>query len=382
MINFTQPYIEEKDMEILKDSIFNGESFPNNKICGDGKYTEKVTSWFKDNLNIKNLLLTTSCSSALDMSAILCDLRENDEVILPSYTFVSTANAFLLRGAKLVFADVDPATMNIDLEDVEKKITSRTKVICPVHYAGTSCDMDKLQDLAKKHGIIIVEDAAQAVGSYYKDKPLGIIGDYGCFSFHETKNYIMGEGGAIIVNNEENYLRAEIVREKGTDRSQFLRGMVDKYTWRNLGSSFLPAELPVALLYTQLSKFDFIMEQRMHVWESYHKAFEILENEGEVIRPVIPDYNKHNAHMYYLILKSNEERDKFISEMKKQGINCVFHYVPLHTSPMGEKLGYKVGDLPNTEEYAARLVRLPMYAGMKEEDLEYIILKVKQFFNK
>lgn len=366
MINFNKPFIEEKDFEYIKDS------FVNNKLCGDGKYTKLVGEWFEKNLNIKNLLLTTSCSSSLDMSAILCELKEEDEIILPSYTFVSTANAFLLRNVKLIFAEIDPKTMNISLEDVKNKITSKTKVICPVHYAGTSCDMDELIRIASKNNIKIVEDAAQAVGSFYKGKPLGTFGDYGCYSFHETKNYAMGEGGALIVKGEDNFLKAEMVREKGTDRSLFLKGMVDKYTWREMGSSYLPAELPVALLYSQLMKYDEIMTKRMYVWNTYHALFEELEKQGKIIRPFIPEYNEHNAHMYYLILPNMELRDKFIQKMKEHDIQTVFHYIPLHLSPMGQKMGYKEGDLPKTEEYAGRLVRLPMYAGMTQEELDKI----------
>lgn len=382
MINFNEPYVEEKDLRYIHDAIFNGSEKVNNKLCGDGKYTKLVSNWFKDNLNIENLLLTTSCSSALDMSAIVLDLKPGDEVILPSYTFVSTANAFLLRGAKLVFADVDPKTMNLDLNDVANKMTKKTKIICPVHYAGTSCDMDKLFELIKNTDIKVVEDAAQGVGAFYKDKPLGTLGDIGCYSFHETKNYVMGEGGAIICKNDEDFLNAEIIREKGTDRSQFIRGMVDKYTWRSVGSSYLPSELCVALLYSQLMKYEEIMSKRLHIWNKYYNAFENLEKEGYLIRQYIPEYNSHNAHMFFLILPNQEIRDTMINKLKERNISSVFHYIPLHTSPMGVKLGNKKGSLPITEEFSARLIRLPMYAGMSEEDLEYIIDTINYLIKK
>lgn len=373
MIDFNKPYITEDDYNYIHDALMS------KKVCGDGKYTKLVTQWFFDQ-GVGNLLLTTSGSSALDMSAILSGLQPEDEVILPSYTFVSTANAFLLQNAKIVFAEVDPRTMNIDLEDVKRKITSKTKVICPVHYAGTSCDMDELSNIAKESNAKIIEDAAQGVGSTYKGMPLGTIGDFGCYSFHETKNYAMGEGGAIISKNKEDYTRAEIIREKGTDRSLFMRGEVDKYTWRDIGSSFLPSELPVALLYSQLMKFEEIMNLRMNIWNKYHDAFKNLEEQGKVIRPFIPEYNKHNAHMYYLILPTGDMRDKILKYLKENGIQAVFHYIPLHSSPMGQKLGYKVEDLPITEEYSKRLLRLPMYAGLEEEKVGFIIDKIYDFF--
>ena len=373
MINFNVPYIKEEDFQYIKDVL------ESKKVCGDYKYTKLVTQWFSDQ-GVGNLLLTTSGSSALDMSAILSGLQPEDEVILPSYTFVSTANAFLLQNAKIIFAEVDPRTMNIDLEDVKRKITSKTKVICPVHYAGTSCDMNELLNIAKESNIKIIEDAAQGVGSTYKGMPLGTIGDFGCYSFHETKNYAMGEGGAIISKNKQDLIRAEIVREKGTDRSLFMRGEVDKYTWRDIGSSFLPSELPVALLYSQLMKFQEIMNLRMNVWNKYHSGLKDLEDNGLLFRPFIPEYNQHNAHMYYIILPTGEIRDKLLKYLKENEIQAVFHYIPLHSSPMGQKLGYKAEDLPITEEYSARLLRLPMYAGLEEEKVEYIVDKIHKFF--
>lgn len=360
--------IEKKNIE---------EALSSNKICGDGKFTKLCNDWFKDNFNIENFLLTTSCSHALDMAALLLDLKEGDELLVPSYTFVSTANAIMLRGAKPVFIDIDKSTMNMDVNLLEEKITSKTKAIFPVHYAGVACDMDKLMGIANKYNLKVVEDAAQGLGAFYKGKPLGTIGDFGCFSFHETKNYAMGEGGAIIAKNNEDFLRAEIIREKGTDRSQYIRGAVDKYTWRDIGSSYLPSDILAALLYGQLQRFDEIMNKRISVWNRYHAAFENLEKEGKVVRQYIPEYVKHNAHMYYLILPSENDRNLFISKLKDKGIVAAFHYIPLHSSPVGESLGYKKGDLPVTEEYASRLVRLPLWADMSNEEVDYVIDSVK-----
>lgn len=371
MIQFNKISITDVERKNIEEAL-NSE-----KICGDGKFTKLCNDWFKDNFNIENFLLTTSCSHALDMSAILLNLKEGDEVLVPSYTFVSTANAIMLRGAKPVFIDIDKSTMNMDVNLLEEKITSKTKAIFPVHYAGVACDMDKLMDIANKYNLKVVEDAAQGVGAFYKGKPLGSIGDFGCFSFHETKNYAMGEGGAIIAKNNEDFLRAEIIREKGTNRSQYIRGAVDKYTWRDIGSSYLPSDILAALLYGQLQRFDEIMNKRISVWNRYHAAFENLEKDGKVVRQYIPEYVKHNAHMYYLILPSENDRNLFISKLKDKGIVAAFHYIPLHSSPVGESLGYKKGDLPVTEEYASRLVRLPLWADMSNEEVDYVIDSVK-----
>ena len=367
MIQFNKISITDVERRNIEEAL-NSE-----KICGDGKFTKLCNAWFKDIFNIENFLLTTSCSHALDISAILLNLKEGDEVLVPSYTFVSTANAIMLRGAKPVFIDIDKSTMNMDVNLLEEKITSKTKAIFPVHYAGVACDMDKLMDIANKYNLKVVEDAAQGVGAFYKGKPLGSIGDFGCFSFHETKNYAMGEGGALISKSKDDFLRAEIIREKGTDRSQYIRGAIDKYTWRDIGSSYLPSDILAALLYGQLQRFDEIMKKRMSIWERYHEAFENLEKEGKVIRQYIPEYVKHNAHMYYLILHNENERNLFISKLKEKGIMAAFHYIPLHSSPVGESLEYKKGDLPVTEEYASRLVRLPLWADMSNEDVNYII---------
>ena len=362
MISFTKPSITDLEKKYILDAL------ENSKLCGDGKYTSKCNEWFKNNCNINNFLLTTSGSSALDLAAILADINEGDEVIVPSYTFVSTANAFMLRGAKPVFVDIDERTMNIDANLIEEKITPKTKAIFPVHYAGVACDMDKIMEIAKKHNIRVIEDAAQGVLAYYKGKPLGTIGDFGCFSFHETKNYIMGEGGAIIVKDDSKFLDAEIIREKGTNRSQFIRGTVDKYTWHKVGTSFLPSDILAALLYAQLERSEEIMEKRMNIWNTYNDSLEELEKQGKLIRPYIPEYAKHNAHMYYIILPTEEIRNNLMDKLKERGISSVFHYIPLHTSPLGMSLGYKQGDLPKTEEYSARLLRLPLYADMTKED--------------
>lgn len=372
MIPFTKISITDVEKEYIYEALTNS------KICGDGVFTKKCNEWFKENCIISNFLLTTSGTHSLELAALLAELKEGDEVILPSYTFVSTADAILLRGAKPVFVDIDKKTLNIDEDLIEKKITKKTRAIFVVHYAGVACNMDKIMEIAKKHNLIVIEDAAQGVLAYYKDKPLGTIGDYGCYSFHETKNYVMGEGGAIIVKDDKKFEKAEIIREKGTNRSQFIRGEVDKYTWHEVGSSYLPSDILSALLYGQLTRADEIMNKRMNIWNLYYKSFEDLEQQGKLIRPYIPDYAKHNAHMFYIILPTEEKRNKVITKLKENGISAVFHYVPLHTSPMGRRLGYKKGDLPVTEEYANRLLRLPLYADMTEEENNYVINKIKE----
>ena len=372
MIPFTKPSITETEKKFITEALSVG------KICGDGNFTKKCNEWFKENNNIDNLLLTTSCTHALELAAILIDLKPGDEVIVPSYTFVSTADAIMLRGAKPVFVDIDKRTFNIDANLIESKITERTKAIFPVHYAGVSCDMDKILELSRKYNLKVVEDAAQGVLAYYKGQPLGTIGDYGCFSFHETKNYVMGEGGAIVVKDRQKFEDAEIIREKGTNRSQFIRGIVDKYTWHKVGSSYLPSDVLAAMLYGQLTRADEIMNKRMHIWNTYNTEFEKLEEEGKLIRPYIPEYAKHNAHMYYIVLPTEEKRNELMDLLKQNGISATFHYIPLHTSPVGQKLGYRKGDLPVTEEYASRLLRLPLYADMSEDDLKYVCDTIKK----
>ena len=375
MIKFNECSITELEKEYVTKALTS-------KQCGDGPFTKKAYELFDKVLNINNVLLTTSCSTSLDMSALLADLKEGDEVIVPSYTFVSTANAFVLRGAKPVFCEIDPKTMNIDADKIEELITDKTKAIYPVHYAGVICDMDKICTIAKNHNLLVIEDAAQAIGSVYKGtQPAGTIGDMGCFSFHETKNYTMGEGGALVVKDNALLKKAEIIREKGTDRSQFIRGEVDKYSWQMAGSSYLPSDILAALLCAQLERFDEIMDRRMRVWNCYNDAFEELENEGKLIRPFIPEYSSHNAHMYYFFVKDEETRNNMLSFLKANGIGAVFHYIPLHISAMGSKLGYKAGDLPITEEYASRLIRLPLHANLSDSDIQFVVSKVKEFLN-
>ncbi len=372
MIPFNKASVTELEIQYVLDAV-------NKKQCGDGEYTKKACKKFEELFNISNLLLTTSCSSSLDMTAILAELQPGDEVIVPSYTFVSTVNSFVLKGAKPVFCEIEPKTMNIDADRIEELITDRTRAIYPVHYAGVICDMDKICEIAKRHNLLVIEDAAQAVGSVYKGvHPAGTIGDMGCYSFHETKNYSMGEGGALIVKNPRDFKRAEIIREKGTDRSQFIRGEVDKYTWKDIGSSFLPSDILSAMLCAQLERFDEIMDKRLSIWNTYHKELEEFEKQGLLTRPYIPEYSTHNAHMYYIILPTKSKRDEMIEKLKENGVSAVFHYIPLHATPMGEKFGYKEGDLPITEEYAARLLRLPIYADMSDEDVQYVIKKLRE----
>lgn len=374
MIRFNVPPYTGKEMEYIKKAV------ENQKICGDGDFTHKCNEWLEQKTGIKKALLTTSCTHATEMAAILCDIKPGDEVIMPSYTFVSTADAFVLRGAKAVFVDVRPDTMNIDENLIEDAITDKTRAIAPVHYAGVSCDMDKIMDIAKRHKLLVVEDAAQGIMSEYKGKALGTFGDYGCFSFHETKNFSMGEGGAILIRDPENIERAEIIREKGTNRAKFFRGQIDKYTWVDAGSSYLPSELNAAYLYAQLELADQITADRMKTWNMYYEAFEELENAERIERPFIPADCKHNAHMFYLKCKDLEERTEFIDFLKKNEILAVFHYIPLHSAPAGKSFGRFNGEDVYTTKESERLVRLPLYYGIKEEEVEYIIGKVKEFY--
>ena len=373
MIPFNVPTIIGTEEKYIKEAIYS------HKICGDGQFTKRCNDWMEHRFNAKKVMLTTSGSSALDMSALLCDIHPGDEVILPSYTFSSTANAFVLAGAKLVFVDVRPDTMNIDEKKIESAITDRTKLICAVHYAGVACEMDTIMDIARKHNLMVVEDAAQGVMSTYKGKALGTIGDFGCYSFHETKNYSMGEGGAIVINNEKYIERAEILREKGTNRSRFWRGQVDKYTWVDFGDSYLPSEINAAHLWAQLEKADEINENRLNTWYTYDKELRKFADDGLFDTPIIPETCLHNAHMYYVKLKNLEERTKFIEYMKQNQVNCVFHYIPLHSAPAGLKYGRMDYDDYTTKE-SERLVRLPLFYGLKEEDLKYIVGKIYQFF--
>lgn len=374
MIRFNVPPFTGKEIEYVKKAVENMH------ICGDGEYTKKCSEWLEKKTGAAKVLLTTSCTHALEMAALLCGVKEGDEVILPSYTFVSTADAFVLRGCKCVFVDVDPKTMNIDVDKIEEAITDKTKVIAIVHYAGISCDMDKVMDIARRHNLKVVEDAAQGIMSTYKGRALGTIGDFGCLSFHETKNYSMGEGGALIINDAKYIEEAEILREKGTDRSKFFRGQVDKYRWQDFGSSYLPSDMNAAYLYAQLELADEINDVRMDRWNRYNEAFKPLEEKGLIELPVIPDYVTHNAHMYYFKCKDLAERTEFIDFMKKADILTVFHYVPLHSAPAGIKFGHFSGEDKYTTRESERLVRLPMFYSLTVEDTEYIISKVKEFY--
>ena len=374
MINFNVPPFTGKEFDYMREAVNN------HKICGDGSFTKKCDAWMEARFGAKKALLTTSGSSALDMAALMCGITSGDEVILPSFTFSSTANAFVLAGARLVFVDIRPDTMNIDETKIEAAITDKTKVICPVHYAGVSCEMDAIMDIAKKYNLMVVEDAAQAVMSTYKGKACGTIGDFGCYSFHETKNYSMGEGGAILINNEDYIDKAEILREKGTNRSKFYRGQVAKYNWVDFGDSYLQSDLNAAYLWAQLEMADEINENRLDTWNAYYKAFKPLEEKGIITLPTIPDVCVHNAHMFYIKCKSLAERTDYISFMKQNEIGCVFHYVPLHSAPAGLKFGRFNGFDKHTTSDSDRLVRLPMYYNMNKTDLEKVIEKTLDFF--
>ena len=375
MIHFNIPPYTGKEIDYMKEAI------DNHKICGDGVFTKKCNAFLEQKFNAKKVLLTTSGSTALDMAAILCNIQPGDEVILPSFTFSSTANSFVLVGAKLVFIDIRPDTMNIDESKIEDAITDKTKVICVVHYAGVSCEMDTIMDIAHRHGLLVVEDAAQGVMSSYKGKPLGTIGDFGCYSFHETKNYSMGEGGAIVVNNEKYIERAEIIREKGTNRSQFYRGQVAKYNWIDLGDSYLPSDLNAAYLWAQLELIDEINNNRLDTWNKYNYGLKVLADKGYIELPTIPKGCVHNAHMFYIKVHDLETRTKFIDYMKQHDVMCVFHYVPLHSAPAGLKFGRFNGVDQFTTSESDKLVRLPMYYNISNDDVETVIKNVLNFFN-
>ena len=374
MIDFNIPPFVGKEMENIKKAV------ENHKICGDGEFTHKCSDYLKQKFNVKNVLLTTSCTSALEMSAILADIKPGDEVIMPSYTFVSTADAFVARGAKIVFVDIRKDTMNIDENLIEDAITEKTKAVVPVHYAGVACEMDKINEIAKRHNLKVIEDAAQGVMSTYKGKALGTIGDFGCYSFHETKNYSMGEGGAIVFNNDEYKEKAEIIREKGTNRSKFFRGQIDKYTWVDYGSSYLPGDINAAYLWAQLEIADEINDNRLSTWNFYNDNLKELEEKGKIERPVIPEGCVHNAHMYYIKAKDLDERTELIKFLKQNDIQAVFHYIPLHTAPAGKKFGVFHGEDVNTTRESERLVRLPLYYNIKREDVQKVIDTVKEFY--
>lgn len=374
MISFNIPPYIGTEIEFVRQAA------ENHHLCGDGAFTKKCSEWMEERFHAEKILLTTSGSAALDMAAFLCDLQPGDEVILPSYTFSSTANAFVLAGAKLVFVDIRPDTMNIDEKRIEAAITDKTRVICVVHYAGVACEMDTIMDIAHRHNLLVVEDAAQAVMSTYKGKALGTIGDFGCFSFHETKNYSMGEGGALLVNRRDAIEKAEILREKGTNRSKFYRGQVDKYTWVDYGDSYLPSELNAAYLWAQLECADQINEQRLGCWREYDRLLAPLAESGKIICPTVPDMCVHNAHMYYIKLKDIKTRDEIVRFLKGKGIGSVFHYIPLHSSPAGLRFGRFDGEDIYTTKESERLTRLPMYYGLKMEDVHYVVDTIKSFF--
>lgn len=374
MITFNLPPFTGKELEYVKQAV------DAHKICGDGQFTKKCHQWFEQRFNAQKVLLTTSGTTALDMAALLCNLKPGDEAIMPSYTFSSTATAFVLAGAKLVFVDIRPDTMNIDETKIEAAITDRTRVIVPVHYAGVACEMDAIMDIARRHHLMVVEDAAQGVMSTYKGRALGTIGDFGCFSFHETKNYSMGEGGALVINDAAYNERAEILREKGTNRSKFFRGQVDKYTWVDFGDSYLPSDMNAAYLWAQLEKADDINNDRLATWREYYDAFLPLAKQGKIELPTVPKDCVHNAHMFYIKCADLVRRTALIEHLKNNGVQAVFHYIPLHSAPAGLKYGRFAGEDRYTTRESERLFRLPMYYGMKAEDRAQVIQCVLDYF--
>ena len=374
MIPFNRPPYVGTEEKYIKEAIFS------HKISGDGSFTKNCNRWMEERFKAQKILLTTSGTSALDMALLLCNLKSGDEVILPSYTFSSTANAAVLVGAKLVFVDIRPDTMNIDEKKIEAAITDKTRVIIAVHYAGVACEMDTIMDIARRHKLKVVEDAAQGVMATYKDRFLGTIGDFGCYSFHETKNYSMGEGGAIVINDPAYIEKAEILREKGTNRSKFFRGQVDKYTWVDFGDSYLPSELNAAYLWAQLEKADEINANRLKSWNAYYKAFKQLKNTGRIELPLVPSECKHNAHMFYIKCKDLPERTRFINKKKKNEVLSVFHYIPLHSAPAGLKYGRFAGEDQYTTAESERIVRLPMYYGISEQEVNKVIEAVLAFY--
>ena len=374
MISFNVPPFAGKEMEYMKEAI------DAQKICGDGQFTKKCNSWIEEKTGTKKALLTTSCTHATELAALLADVQPGDEVIMPSFTFVSTADAFVLRGAVPVFVDIRPDTMNIDEKKIEAAITEKTVGIVPVHYAGVACEMDTIMDIAMRHNLWVIEDAAQGIMSTYKGKALGAIGDFGCFSFHETKNYSMGEGGAILIQDEKYVEEAEIIREKGTNRSKFFRGQIDKYTWVNYGSSYLPSDMNAAYLWAQLEMAEEINNHRLACWNRYYENLKELQEAGKIELPTIPEGCVHNAHMFYLKAKDLEERTAFIDFMKEKGILTVFHYIPLHSAPAGVKFGRFAGEDEYTTRESERLARLPMYYSLTLEEVDYISEAVLEFY--
>lgn len=372
MIVFNKPYMTGKELHYIAEAHLNG------KLAGDGPFTKRCHEWLEKRNGARKALLTHSCTAALEMAALLADIKPGDEVIMPSFTFVSTANAFVLRGGVPVFVDIRADTLNLDEQLIKGAITPRTKAIVPVHYAGVACEMDAIMDIARTHGLLVVEDAAQGVMSTYKGRALGSIGDLGAYSFHETKNVISGEGGALLVNTDAFGARAEIIREKGTDRSRFFRGEVDKYTWQEAGSSFLPGEIIAAFLWAQLEEVTAITNRRLELWGYYHDRLAAMEAKGVLRRPVVPAECVHNAHMYYVLLAPGIDRQSVLQELKVGGVNAVFHYVPLHESPAGSRFGRAHGDLMNTTDLSERLIRLPLWLGMTREIQEKVLGELEQ----
>lgn len=371
-IPFNKPYMTGKELYYISEAKFG------NKLAGDGPFTKRCHQWLEQQTRSSKVLLTHSCTAALEMTALLLDIEPGDEIIMPSYTFVSTANAFVLRGGVPVFVDIREDTLNLDERLIEAAITPSTRAIVPVHYAGVACEMDVIMSIAKSHGLRVIEDAAQGVMSTYKGQALGSIGDMGAYSFHETKNVISGEGGALLINAPELAPRAEIIREKGTDRSRFFRGEVDKYTWQEVGSSYLPGELIAAFLSAQLEEAASITNERLTIWAEYHRLLEPLEAEGVLRRPVIPESCEHNAHMYYVLLAPELNRQTVLDKLKNDGVHGVFHYVPLHSSPGGLRYGRAHGPMNVTDASASRLIRLPLWIGLKPDQQEYIVVKLRE----
>jgi dTDP-4-amino-4,6-dideoxygalactose transaminase len=366
IIPFNWPHMTGKELYYIAESHFNG------RLAGDGPFTRRCHGWLETRTGYR-ALLTHSCTAALEIAALLLDVQPGDEIIMPSYTFVSTANAFVLRGGVPVFVDIREDTLNLDEQLIERAISARTRAIVPVHYAGVACAMDPILEIAARHGLHVVEDAAQGVMASYKERPLGALGDIGTYSFHETKNVICGEGGALLVRDPTLAQRAEVIREKGTDRSRFFRGEVDKYTWQEVGSSFLPGELTAAFLWAQLEEAERITRGRLDTWQRYHRALQPLEQAGALRRPIVPDDCQHNAHMYYILLENEHERQRVLQTLKAQGIGCVFHYVPLHTSPAGQRHGRSADELPVTTRQSERLLRLPLWTGLSEGQQDRVI---------
>ena len=374
MITFNVPPYADKALDYIQECV------QNQKICGDGSYTKKCNEWIEERTGTTKCLLTTSCTHATELAALLAEIQPGDEVIMPAYTFVSTADAFVLRGAIPVFVDIRPDTMNIDEKLIEAAVTERTRAIVPVHYAGVACEMDAIMDIAARYQLAVIEDAAQGIMSTYKGRALGTIGDFGCFSFHETKNYSMGEGGALLIRDQKNVENAEIIREKGTNRSKFYRGQIDKYTWVNFGSSYLPSDMNAAYLYAQLEIADEINRTRLALWDRYYEGLKPLAESGKLELPVVPEGCVHNAHMFYVKTADIQERTEFIAFLKEKGIMSVFHYIPLHTAPAGLRFGRFHGEDRYTTKESERLARLPMYYGLRKEQVDYICDTVREFY--